>query len=96
MTGCGQVGALAVGEQIERLSKGAGDVAEGGLGGFQMALMSLEERPDLNTAYAISTGTFGLQQISTEEIEAALRELEVAGLVVQSISSWRLVNQSAR
>lgn len=32
------VGTLAVGEQIERLSEGAGDVAEGGLGSFQVAL----------------------------------------------------------
>jgi len=51
-----------------------------------MALMSLEERPDLNTPYAISRGPFGLQQISTEEIDAALHELDAAGLVVQSVS----------
>ncbi|HET7416290.1 MAG TPA: hypothetical protein VFJ61_01500 [Solirubrobacterales bacterium] len=38
MTRCGEVGALAVGEQIERLGEDGGDVAEGGLGSFQVAL----------------------------------------------------------
>lgn len=60
----------------------------------KMTQMSLRERPDLSTPYAISTGPFGLQQISTEEIEAALRELEAAGLAVQSLSGWRLTDQS--
>lgn len=59
----------------------------------KMALTSLQERPDLNTPYAISTGPFGLQQISTGEFDAGLRELEAAGLAVQGLSGWRLVDQ---
>lgn len=59
----------------------------------KMALTSLEERPDLNTPNAISAGPFGLQQISTGDFDAGLRELEAAGLAVQNFSGWRLVHQ---
>lgn len=38
MTWRGQVGALAVGEQVERLGQRVGDVPEGRLGGFEVAL----------------------------------------------------------
>lgn len=61
-------------------------------GPAKMALTSLEERSDLNTPNAISAGPFGLQNISAEEFDAGLRELETAGLATQSFSGWRLVN----
>jgi hypothetical protein len=38
VTRCGEVGAVAVGEQAEGLREGVGDVAEGGLSGFEVAL----------------------------------------------------------
>lgn len=61
----------------------------------KLALTSLKERPDLNTASAISTGPFSLQQISTREFEAGLRELETAKLAVRGFSGWHLVDQAA-
>lgn len=40
-----------------------------------LALMSLEEFPHLDTAAAIETGPFGLEQVDRDEIEAGLAEL---------------------
>jgi hypothetical protein len=59
----------------------------------KLARISLEERPDLNTPSAISAGPFSLQEISTAEFEAGLRELEDANLAVQGPSGWQLINQ---
>jgi hypothetical protein len=51
-----------------------------------MTLTSLEEGRTLNTTDAISAGHFGLQNISTEEFDAGLRELDAVGLATNSKS----------
>ena len=38
MAGRGEISALAVGEQVERLVESGSDIAERGLGGFEVAL----------------------------------------------------------
>lgn len=57
----------------------------------KLALTSLEERPDLNTAQLISSGPFGIQQIEVEEFDAGLLELEAAEVVERGPLGWRLV-----
>jgi hypothetical protein len=41
----------------------------------RLALISLQERPDLDTAEAINRGPFSIEQIDVVEIEAGLHEL---------------------
>lgn len=57
----------------------------------KLALTSLEERPDLNTAQLISSGPFGIQQINVEEFDAGLHELEAADAVERGPFGWRLL-----
>lgn len=41
----------------------------------RLALMSLSDQPHLDTAQAIDSGPYGIQQIDADEIENGLAEL---------------------
>ena len=55
MARCGQVGALAIGQQVERLAERVLDVGEGSLGGFDvvLGLLGLRGQPVLLGAQQI-------------------------------------------
>lgn len=57
----------------------------------RLAMMSLEEHPELNTPEAISAGPLGIQQVDATGIEQGLRELEARKLAVQTFGGWFLV-----
>jgi hypothetical protein len=55
--------------------------------------MSLSERPDLDTAQAIDSGPFGIEQIDAEEIEGGLAELAAMSpprVLPKPGGGWRL------
>jgi hypothetical protein len=59
----------------------------------QVALMSLSDHPHLDTARAIDSGPYSLQQINAEEIESGLAELAAMDpprVVPKPGGGWRL------
>jgi hypothetical protein len=59
----------------------------------RLALISLEEHPELDTAEAINRGPFSIEQIDVEEIEAGLVELAAlnpAKVVQRPGGGWQL------
>ena len=64
-------------------------------GPARLALSSLEERPNLSTLQAISSGPFSLEQLSAEDFAAGLRELEAANLAFQDSFGWHLARQNS-
>jgi hypothetical protein len=59
----------------------------------QLALMSLADHPHLDTARAIDSGPYGIEQINAEEIENGLTELAAMNpprVVPTSGGGWRL------
>ena len=59
----------------------------------RLALMSLSDHPHLDTAAAIDSGPYGIQQIDVEEIANGLAELAAMNppLVVPKVGGgWRL------
>ncbi len=59
----------------------------------RLALMSLSDHPHLDTARAIDSGPFGLQQIDAEEIENGLAELAALDpprVLPKPDGGWRL------
>lgn len=59
----------------------------------RLALMSLSDHPHLDTAQAIDSGPYGIQQIDADEIENGLVELAAMDpprVVPKSGGGWRL------
>lgn len=59
----------------------------------RLALMSLADRPDLDTVQAIDSGPFGIQQINAQEIENGLGELAAMSpprVLPKPGGGWRL------
>jgi hypothetical protein len=60
-------------------------------GPAQLALMSHEERPDLNTPYLIATGPMSIEQADTAAIEQGAAELAAVGRAEEfATGQWRL------
>lgn len=57
----------------------------------RLAHMSLEDHPELTTPDAIANGPYGIQEVTTSEITHGLKELEAAGLAVQTVAGWSIV-----
>lgn len=62
-------------------------------GPAQLALMSLADHPDRDTARAIDSGPYAIEQINAEDIENALAELAAMDpprVVPKPGGGWRL------
>jgi hypothetical protein len=59
----------------------------------KLALMSLEEHPELNTPEAMSRGPLGIQEVDAAGYASGLRDLASRRLAGESAGRWFLIEQ---